>query len=206
MSAPVGVNPPPRADPLLPNTWLVAKREYLDRIRARLFHVSTLMLATLAVLVAFTPIFVRLVDRGGTTTIAVQAEEPALVQRSIAVMTSLLNATSGGGRSDTYAFVAAPDGINLPEAVSEGRYNGAIIATRDASGRIDFRFLTGEGVGADRAQLVGIGTLGIAILNWTSRNDTSGAPPFQVPGLVVQATTGPNAGGRPLADAEFASR
>lgn len=198
-----------RRDPLLPNTWTVARREYLERVRSRLFHLSTLLLATLAVIVAFMPLFVRVVDRGTTTTIAIAATDTALADRAINVMSGVLNATSGadaGRASEAYEFVLSPPGEDLAAAVSEGRYNGAITALRDPSGRIDFRFLTGEGIGADRAQIVGIGTLAVAILDWTAANDTSGAPPFQLPGLDVIAATGPTAGGAPLAGSEFASR
>ena len=48
-----------RRDPLLPNAAIVARQEYGSRVRSRLFHLSTLLLATLAVLVAFVPFFVQ---------------------------------------------------------------------------------------------------------------------------------------------------
>ena len=34
-----------RRDPLLPNTLTIAKREYVERVRSRLFGASTLLLA-----------------------------------------------------------------------------------------------------------------------------------------------------------------
>ncbi|HZM73938.1 MAG TPA: ABC transporter permease [Candidatus Polarisedimenticolia bacterium] len=206
MTTPLRSGDARRSDPLLPNAWIVAKREYLERIRSRLFYASTLLLATLAVLVAFAPVFVRLVDRGTSTTIAVQSPEPALVQRSINVMSGVLNATAGGGRTDTYDFVKAPPEIDLYAAIQEGTYDGAILAVRDSEGRIDFTFLTGEGIAADRTQLVGIGALGVAILDWTAANDTSGGPEFQIPTVDVIAAAGPTAGGAPIGNAEFASR
>jgi ABC-2 type transport system permease protein len=195
-----------RADPLLPNAWIVAKREYVERLRSRLFYVSTLFLATLAVLVAFAPLFVRLADRGTTTRIAVYAAEPALVQRSIDVMSGVLNATSGSGQAAPFTFVEAPQSIDLATAVGEGTYDGAIIAVRDASGRIDFTFLTGAGIGQDRAQLVGIGALAVAILDWTAANSTSGGSEFQVPGVEVLAAAGPGSAGAPLDRSEIANR
>jgi ABC-2 type transport system permease protein len=206
MTTPLRSGDTRRRDPLLPNAWIVAKREYLERIRSRLFYASTLLLATLAVLVAFAPVFVRLVDRGTTTTIAVQSPEPALVQRSINVMSGVLNATAAGGRTETFDFVEAPGNIDLYNAIADGTYDGAILAVRDSEGRIDFTFLTGEGIAADRTQLVGIGALGVAILDWTAANDTSGGPAFQIPTVDVIATGGPTAGGAPIGNAEFASR
>ena len=195
----------PRSDPLLPNAWIVAKREYTERIRSRLFYVSTLLLATLAVLVAFAPVFVRLVDRGTTTTIAVQAAEPALVQRTISVMSGVLNATAGG-RVDSFEFVEAPQNIDLFNAVEEGTYDGGVVAVRDEAGGIDFTFLTGEGLSAERTQFVGIAALGVAVLDWTAANDPTGETPFFMPGIDVMAATGPTSGGAPIGNAEFASR
>ena len=196
----------PRRDPLLPNAWIVAKREYRDRVTSRLFYVSTIFLAALAMLVAFSPLFVRIVDRGRATTIAVAAEDPALVERSKTIMSNVLNTVAGGGRVDAFRFVDAPIAEDLEAAVAEGRYDGAIVAVRDASGRIDFTFLTGPGIGQDRAQLVGIGALAVAILDWTELNRSSTASPFQIPGLSIIAQGGPNTGGAPLQGSEIANR
>ena len=206
MSAPFPGSHEPRTDPLLPNAWIVAKREYTERIRSRLFYVSTLLLATLAVLVAFAPVFVRLVDRGTTTTIAVQAAEPALVSRTISVMTGVLNATAGGGRVDAFEFVEAPREVDLVSAIQEGHYDGGVLAVRDEAGGIDFTFLAGEGLSSERTQFVGIAALGVAVLDWTAANDPSGETPFVMPGIDVVATGGPTEGGAPIGNAEFASR
>jgi len=195
-----------RADPLLPNAWIVAKREYVERLRSRLFYVSTLFLATLSVLVAFAPLFVRLADRGTTTTIAVYAAEPALVQRSIDVMSGVLNATSGSGQAAPFTFVEVQQSIDLATAVGEGTYDGAIVAVRDASGKIDFTFLTGASIGQDRVQLVGIGALAVAVLDWTAANSPTGGSVFQVPGLKVLAAAGPSSSGAPLDRSEIANR
>ena len=206
MSGPIRANVPPRSDPLLPNAWIVAKREYRDRVTSRLFYVSTLFLAALAMLVAFSPLFVRIVDRGRATTIAVAADDPALVERSKSIMSNILNTVAGGGRVDAFRFVDAAPGEELEVAVADGRYDGAILAVREPSGRINFTFLTGAGIGQDRAQLVGIGALAVAILDWTELNRSSTASPFQIPGLDVIAASGPNTGGTPLQGSEIANR
>ncbi|MCI0347578.1 MAG: ABC transporter permease [Chloroflexi bacterium] len=206
----------PRRDPLLPNAWIVAKREYRDRVTSRLFYVSTVFLAALAMLVAFSPLFVRIVDRGRATTIAVAAEDPALVESSKVIMSSVLNTVAGGGRVDAFRFIDAPPGEDLETAVADGRYDAAILAVRDPSGRIDFTFLTGSGIGQDRAQLVAIGALAVAILDWTASQPrptdcvAGDARPacrvFLPPGLNVIAAAGPNTGGAPLRGSEIASR
>jgi len=57
--------PPERHEPAFPNTTHVAPREYAELVRSRLFHVSTTVLAVLAIIVALLPIVVRLVERAG---------------------------------------------------------------------------------------------------------------------------------------------
>ena len=45
------------------NVGLVARREYIERVRSRAFVFSTLLLIGLAVVVALIPLGVRLLDR-----------------------------------------------------------------------------------------------------------------------------------------------
>jgi len=94
----------------------------------------------------------------------------------------------------------------VPADVQAGVYDGAIVAERDATGRLDFTFLTGQGIGSDRTQFVAVGTFAVAILEWTEVNQPTGAQAFQLPTLEVLAAAGPNAGGAPLGASEIASR
>lgn len=196
-----------RHDPLLPNAWIVARREFVERVRSRLFVVSTLVLATLAVLVAFAPIFVKAIDSGTTTRVAVVASDEALAQRAIGIMEGVLNAQAGGTGSGVkpYAFLPGTNRDQALEDVQWGRVDAALVAQRTVTGAIDFTFYAGEGVGPDRAQLVGVGTLAVAILDWTSANTVVGQQ-FQIPTLDVVAAGGPTAGGAPISNAEFAGR
>ena len=189
------------------NTWLVAQREFTERVRSRLFVVSTLLLATLAVAVALTPVLVRLVDRGTTTTIAIVTTDDGLASRSISILGGILNSSSSDpSRPPAYAFVRAGDPATIADEVAAGHYDAALEARRDASGRLGFTFLTGASIGADRAQLVSVGTLAVAILDWTEANNHGTAQPFLMPTLDLVAAAGPNAGGQPIGAAEFASR
>jgi ABC-2 type transport system permease protein len=198
-----------RHDPLLPNAWIVAKREYVERVRSRLFVISTLVLVLLAVLVAFAPIFVRAIDSGTTTRVAVVASDPALAERSIAIMEGVLNAQSGvgntGGGAKPYSFIPSASVAQALDDVTAGVVDAALVAQRSIDGAIDFTFYTGEGIGPDRAQLVGVGTLAVAILDWTSSNSVVGRE-FAVPTLDVIAAGGPSAGGAPISNAEFTGR
>jgi len=198
-----GGRPRPRHEPVLPNAWLIARREYGERVRSRPFVASTALLAVVALLVAFLPLIVRLADRSTTTTVAVVAEDGALADRARSIMSAVLN-TSGGGTQ--FRLLAAGDPATIADDVGAGVYDAAIVIDREATGRLDFRFLTGERIGADRAQIVGIGTFAVAILEWTAQNPGAGGGAFEMPLFETLAAAGPTAGGKPLGIAEIASR
>jgi hypothetical protein len=170
-----------------------------------------MLLAFLAVAVAFTPLLVRILDRGSTTTIGVYASDEELAGRAIAILGGVLN---GGALGDTRPAGSAPAydfrRASVPSAatadIENGRYDAALVAARQPGGRIAFTFVTGEGIGADRSQLIGVGTLAVAILDWTSSQQVSGASTFQMPTLDVIAAAGPTAGGAPLPASDFAGR
>lgn len=194
-----------RRDPILPNARIVAKRELVERVRSRPFFASTVFLAALAVLVAFMPVIIRVVDRDTTTTIAIVADDAALATRSASILRGTLAATSGTS-ADAYHFETLAERGAAESGLSAGKYDGALIVTREATGQLDFTLLTGQRLGADRAQFVGIATLAIAIQEWTELNQGSENVPFFMPGFEVLAGAGPNAGGVPLGAAEIASR
>ena len=167
----------PRDDRLLPSASIIARREFGERVRGRLFAVSTILLAALAMIMALTPILIRVADRGTSTTIAIATDDDALAARSISVLSGVLNGTgaSDPNRPPPYTFVRAPADASVVDDVVQGKYDGALVATGLARGQIAFRFVTGEGIGADRAALVGVGALAVAILDWTDANRTETA-------------------------------
>jgi ABC-2 type transport system permease protein len=191
-----------RDDPILPNARIVARREFVERVRSRPFFASTVFLAALAVLVAFLPVIIRVVDRDTTTTIAIVADDPVLATQAAGVMGDVLRLTSGGA-GQPYEFPITQDRAGIQAAVANSVYDGAIVAERDATGRLKFTFLTGQGIGSDRTQLVQVGAFGVAILDWSTQ---TGAGGFQFPTLNVLAAAGPTAGGAPLGAAQIASR
>ena len=100
-----------RRDPLLPNAWIVARREYRDRTRSRLYLGSTVVLAVMAMLVAIAPIAVRALDRQTVTRIAIVATDAELGQRAVSVADSLLNSPPPGATVATWKkpfFVGSP--------------------------------------------------------------------------------------------------
>ena len=197
-----------RHDPLLPNARLVAGREFRERVRSRLFVISTLLLAALAVGVSLTPVIIRAADRGTTTRIAIVTTEDRLADQMIGIMGGALNATAAGsGQATPYTLVRAGSPDTIAEAVSKGEYNGALIATRRPTGSIDFQFISGESIGPDRLQYIGVGAIAVAMLDWADRNraQLTGAR-FEIPTVDVVAAIGSNAGRAPLQASEFAAR
>lgn len=207
MSAGPATPQPGRDDRLLPNAWLVAKREFGERVRSRIFLASTIFLTLLAMFVALMPVIIRMADQGTTSRVAVVADDEVLAERTIGIMTSVLAAPSASsGERPQFAFTRVLDGSAIARQVADGQHDAAIVVTRQASGRIDFQVLTGEAFGADRAQLVQVGALAVAILDYTLTNRNDNAAAFQVPIVDLSAVAGPSAGGQPIGASEYAGR
>jgi ABC-2 type transport system permease protein len=192
---------------LVANSWLVAKREFRERVRSRLFFVSTLLLAALAVTVALLPVLIRAADRDSTTTIAISSPEGALTQASTTILDGLLNPPQAPGHPDPYAFVAPPSTEDLALDVSEGKYGGAMIATRLPSGQLQFQLLAGEAMSADKVQLMNVGAVAIGIFDYVNVNKGGGAAPFLTPLFASSQVAADGAGGAAPVDAsEYAGR
>lgn len=196
---------PRRAEPLLPNALIVARREYLDRVRSRVFHVSTLILASLAIFVSLIPIVALAVDRASVSRVAVVAGEAVLGDRSVAILDGLMNVNATGGASRKgYEFVRLDDPAAAIAAVADGRVAAALVVDREPGGRVTFEFHAGRGIGDDRLQLLSVGAFGIAVLDYSETNPISG---FEMPDIQL-LRPGPDAGSPsvPFDSAAFAGR
>ena len=186
-----------RRDPLLPNTLTIAKREYVERVRSRLFGASTLLLAGLAVFVAMSPVILRALDSGSVTRVAIVTEDPELGQTVIDSMNQVLTVgASGGGGSWKLSMVPSVG------AVDAGAYEAALVVTRETNGRLDFDLRTTQDIGADKRQLLQIGTYGVGVIDAARQGGAS----VQIPKLTTTAIDGPNAGGAPVSSSKYASR
>jgi ABC-2 type transport system permease protein len=187
------------------NSWLVAKREFGERVRGRLFFVSTALLAVLAVAVALTPILVKMVDRGTTTTIAVASQDSELTLSSIRILDQFLNPTDLEGQPPPFTFVPAGSGEDVAQGVLDLRYSGALLADRQEDGQVQFQLLIGESLAAERVTQINIGILAIAIFDFVSQNPLGEG--FQVP-TFDSAQVGASGGGAAaaVAPSEYAGR
>ena len=189
-----------RRDPVFPNALTVARREYAERVGSRLFHLSTVLLGALAVLVAFAPLFVRLADRGTISVVAVASTDSALAGRALPLVDGILNA---GQRDGTFRIEQRSDPPGALADLNDGLLGAVIVTEREPTGRLSFEIHAGEGIGDDRLQQLSVAAFGVAVIEYSTTNPVSG---FQMPSVDLLRTTGAGEGGQPIAGAEYASR
>ena len=189
---------PTRHEPLTPNVGYIAHREYAALVRGRLFFVSTLVLAGLAMFVAFLPVAAKLVDRGSQTTVAIVASDDELAERTQDVLGTLLT-TSGDG----FQLVRGASEPEVVQKVADRVLDAAIVATRRGDGSLGFDFHLGETMGQQQIGNLSLGVFGVAVLDYSARNPLVG---FQQPSIEVFRGVG-GGGSRQAFDASaFASR
>ena len=189
-----------RHEPAFPNTTHVARREYRELVRSRLFHVSTVTLAILAIIVALLPIAARLAERGTVTRVAVVATDADLADRAIGFMTTVLNQSSSGSR---FHLEAVADETTASQGVDDRIFDGAVFLVRQPNGRIDATMRLGETMGNDSLTALTVGMFGVAFFDFSVRNPQSG---FIPPSLNVVRSLGGGSGGGEIAPSSFASR
>jgi len=182
----------------MPNVGFVARREYAALVRGRLFFVSTLVLAGLAMFVAILPVAAKLIDRGSTTTVAVVSTDPELSRQTRRVLTSMLN--SSGSDFD---LIAGSDEQTAIAQVADRELDAAVIANREADGQLGFSFHLGETMGQQQIGTLSLGVFGVAVLDYAAHNPVSG---FQQPTIDIFKSVGGSDGDRPLDASAFASR
>jgi ABC-2 type transport system permease protein len=190
-----------RHEPMFPNTSHVARREYLELVRSRLFHVSTVTLAVLAIVVALLPIVAKVAEQGTVTQVAIVAQDPDLSQRTIAVLDQLLN--QGGDKAGSFKLIPLTDESEAIAGIDDRRYDAALVASRGVNGRLSFAFHLGETMGDSTLQQLSIGIFGVAVLDFSARNPVNG---FQLPALDVLRQTGTGGAAAPYSASNFASR
>jgi ABC-2 type transport system permease protein len=188
---------PTRNEPLRPNIGYIARREYAALVRGRLFFVSTLVLAGLAMFVAFLPVTAKLVDRGSQTTVAVVSADPQLSRQTRGVLSSMLN--SSGER---FEVIAGSDEQDAIAKVGDRELDAAIIAERRPDGQLGFSFHLGETMGQSQLGTLSLGVFGVAVLDYAARNPVSG---FQQPDINIFRSVG-GGGNQPFDASAFASR
>jgi ABC-2 type transport system permease protein len=152
------------------NTGLVARRELLIRLRSRAYHLSTLLLIGVAMVVAAVPFVIRLVERETVARVAVVAADGDLAEIARDSLDLVLNGT---GRLDPtvsqpFAVSIEPDEAAARAGVQQGRLSGALVVRRGADGVLSFAYLTNAPQGRT-AILVRLGTVAVAVSDMVGR-------------------------------------
>jgi ABC-2 type transport system permease protein len=162
---------------------LVARREYLDRIRSRAFRISTLVVGLVAVAMALTPIAIKYLDQHAIVRIAVIAPNAALADGTVTTLDALVNKPPAGqdpARWEKPFRIARTDDLAAGlEDVRAGRLDGLIEVTRRPDGGLDFTFHARDTAASTRVQVIGFAAYGVAILDWTAGHSLP-PPSFQV--------------------------
>jgi ABC-2 type transport system permease protein len=187
-----------RHEPAFPNTAHIAQREYLELVRSRLFHVSTVTLTVLAIIVALLPIAAKLAERGTISRIAIVADDKSLAQATIDNLDVFLNRPT---KQFEIIQLATADGAI--KAVDDRQFEAALVATRGATGRLGFTFHMGETIGDAQIQELSIAVFGVALLDYSTRNAVTA---FELPQLELLRSSGEGAGSIPFSASNFASR
>jgi ABC-2 type transport system permease protein len=199
-----------RLDPLLPNVGIVARREYLDRVRSRLYRISTIVLIALAVGVALTPILLRYIEQSKTATIAVVAEEDRLAVGTVATANAIMNVrppAAGEGWKPPFAIERQIDRQFAMAELRAGRIDAVIEVVRLPDQQLAVTYHTLGPADGVRSQLAGFAALSLGIIDWTaSLPDDSQLGTFKTPTFTTESLIAPTEGGRQVDAVVVASR
>ncbi len=172
---------------LLPNAWLVARREFLERVRSRPFAVSTLVLVVIILGIVTIPLGGRS-GSGPVARIGVFSTDPALTSEAVGIVDATVNQAGGGDRVLDVTAIDDPEQA-LADAQA-GRLNGVLLLTRQPSGRLTFTYRSSSS-SSDQSTLVSVAALSIAVLDWSKDIPANaGVPAFQMPVIDTVALPG----------------
>lgn len=198
-------------DALLPNAAIVARHEYADRVRSRLFVASTIILMVLAVGIALAPIALRYLERADPVSIAVVASDGELIAQAVGVVERVLNPTAVGDATvETargYLVGGMPDRDTAELALDRGDIGGIVVIERLSDRRLAITFRTNDPGNGVRNQLVGFAAEAIGIIDWSgSLPPESQLGAFVSPEYAIEGTNVVSDGGGPVTPQQAASR
>jgi len=132
----------------VPNLVLVARREYLVRVRTRSFALGTAFLVAAVIAVALLPVITRYVDRNVTQEVAVWVGAHDVAGDPVSSLDHLLNASTGQATTDpqTHAFAVsqATDLATARQAVTDGKLAAVVDIERGSDGELAFTLYSAE--------------------------------------------------------------
>ena len=189
-----------RHDPLFPNAATVARREYTDRVRSRLYRISTVVLMVLAVGVAMTPILLRYFDQARVDQVRVLASEDALAHGIMTTANAVMNVPPQGVDSSRwrppYDIQRELDRGFALQQLAAGQIDAVIEVVRAPDGQLNVTYRTLGPADGVRSQLAGFAALSLGILDWTAslpKDSELGA--FRTPVFSTESILAPTEGG-----------
>lgn len=177
---------------LLPNARLIARREYVEKIRSRAFAVATAILMAVAVGAALVPIGLRALDREQTTRIGVTSPSAGVTGRVIDLVSQYLNPMPPGADPATvrphYILRSEPNLATGLVDVDAGRLDSVLEVSIGSTGALDFTFHGNDGPTSATIQRLQVATFGAAVVEYSQNLQGSGGPAFHVPSFVLQPT------------------
>ena len=178
---------------LLPNARLVARREYVEKIRSRAFAVATVILMAVAVGAALVPIGLRAIDRGQTTRIGVVSGDAAVTGRVIGLVSGYLNPVPPGADPGTvrphYVLSSEPSLAAGLADVHAGRLESVLEVATAAGGGLDFTLHGNDGPTSATVQRLQVATFGAAVVEFSQGLPHAGSgPAFHLPSFAVEPT------------------
>jgi ABC-2 type transport system permease protein len=175
------------------NTVLVARREYLEKLRSRSFAVATAILMAVAIGAALIPIGLRALDRASLTRIGVVSGDPVVTGQVIELVSGYLNPVPAGVNPATtpahYVLTSEPTLPGALAAVRAGRLDSVLEVTILPQGGLDFTFHGSEGPTSATVQRLQVATFGAAVVQYSQSLDHSpGGPAFHLPAFDLQPT------------------
>lgn len=192
------------------NAFLIARREYLDRVRTRAFAGATALIAVAAIGLALAPIGLKYLDRDTVVRIGIAAPEAELATSSIAVLDGILNQLPAGADpahwEKPYRFEPVASEAAGLQAIQRGTLRGLLTVARRPDRGLGFAYHTPGSAASVTSQLLQYGSFGVAILDWSAELQPGTGIPFHPPSYEVVSTSAATDGGRPIDQQETASR
>ena len=137
---------------IFPNAWLVARREYLGRVRSRAFVISTLVLAGVLVLLSLAPVALQSVERTSQVKMAIVVKATDMVTDPVADASSILGiyASSVGGQPP-FTVESRSDVAAATSELQSGALRALMIVDREPDGRLSFDVRTNAGKAGTQA-------------------------------------------------------
>jgi ABC-2 type transport system permease protein len=141
---------------IFPNALIVAKREYLTRVRNRTFVILTVGLALVGLALAFLPLGLRFLGGDRPTKVAVSvtatnlAFDPVTRLNAILVTSGASNPTGGSGdggtsgstSGTTFTVLAVSDAAGARNEVRNDKLDGLLTIARSSGGDLTFDYFT----------------------------------------------------------------